>query len=560
MNRIAAAATLLLLVSQGLGQATTTATAPPPEEAGSSGAPSFPGMDALMAEYFTDDAPGAAVRVTQGNKVVYERAMGMADLATQQPLTLEHQFRIGSITKQFTAVGILQLAVAGKLKLSDEIQQYVNFPKKEQPITIEHLLSHTSGIRNFTDLPTYTPEAYAQDVSLTSIISQFADLPLEFAPGSLWNYSNSGYILLTAILEKASGQKWEDYAKEHLFAPAGMTQTSASSDKKPLPKEATGYAEAEKGWQPAHPISLTWPLGAGNIRTTVGDLVKWNTAVFAGKLLAPKQLARATQPYRLTDGSTVPYGYGWALQNVQRSPTVEHGGGIDGFVSSAIYLPQEELYVVVLANRESNIGQLAAKLAALALGKPYGGVPVQLDANAVAEYAGVYVNDKGVERYITTEGGSLHSQRQGSERFDLYCIGQDQFIYSGELTSLTFERTNGTVSGGRFLSRNGEEQLTRSDKPLPAPRTEITLSNADLQTYVGEYELMPGMTMTFRADGDRFFVQPTGNEEVEVFGEGPHKFFLKVVDATMEFHPEADGTVKRMTYTQGEKMEGKRIK
>ena len=128
------------------------------------------------------------------------------------------------------------------------------------------------------------------------------------------------------------------------------------------------------------------------------------------------------------------------------------------------------------------------------------------------------------------------------------------------MITLAFQRTDGKVTGARFLSRSGDEQLTRSDKPLPKPRVAIPLKNAELQAYAGEFELMPGFTLTFRADGDRLFVLPTRQGELEVFGEAPHKFFLKEVDATIEFHPAADGTVKRLTFTQGEAMEGKRIK
>ncbi len=546
MNRLLSVAAFLFAVSASQAQSNASMSA---------------AMDRAMTEHFTAEAPGGAALVAQGGKVLYERAIGMADLSKYQPLSTKNQFRIGSVTKQFTAVAILQLAEAGKLKLDDEIQKCVDFPKKEQPITIAHLLTHTSGIQSFTSLPGYTPEAYAKDVSLPALIAQFADLPLEFPPGTSWNYSNSGYILLTAILEKASGERWADYASKHLFTPAGMTHTSATSAGGLLPDEAIGYSADSAGWKPANPISMTWPMGAGNIRSTVEDLWKWNAAVFAGKLVSKDLLAKAHQAVALAEGNTYPYGFGWMFQNVQGSPTAEHGGGIDGFVSESIYLPKEDIYVTVLVNREGDdAGMLAPILAAIALGKPYGGEPVPLSEQQASEYSGVYVNAQGVERYITVEAGSLHAQRQGSEKRDLTHFGQDRFIYTGDVTTLTFQRTDGKVSGARFLGRRGEEELTRSDKPLPTPHQEMKLSNAQLQAYVGEFAVVPGMTMTFRAEGDRLFVKPTGNEEAEVFAEAPHRFFLKVVDATMEFHPEADGTVKRMTYTQGKSMECVRVK
>ncbi|QQR86561.1 MAG: serine hydrolase [Flavobacteriales bacterium] len=516
--------------------------------------------DAEVQAHFTADAPGGAVLVAQGGKVLYERALGLADVPAKKALTTANQFRIGSVTKQFAAVSILQLAEAGKLNVDDEIQKYVDFPRKEQPITIRHLLTHTSGIPNFTNGPGYTPEAYAKDIDLKSLIALFADLPLEFAPGKQWSYSNSGYLLLSAIIEKASGQPWSDYANEHLFAPAGMSHTTASLVQG-SPAEAQGYAQAESGWQPALPISMSWPLGAGNIRSTVGDLWKWNTSVFAGKLVPLARLAQAHQPATLADGSSHPYGFGWGFENVQDSPTIEHNGGIDGFVSASLYLPTEDIYVAVLVNRESgDASRLAPKLAAIALGKPFGGPEVALTEAMAAAYTGVYVNAEGVERYITAEGNKLHAMRQGGSPNALRHLGNDRFLYEGDVITLAFQRTDGRVTAARFLSRDSDEQLTRSDKPLPKPREAIPLKNADLQAYAGEFELMPGFTLTFRVDGDHLFVTATRQQEIEVFGEAPHKFFLKVVDATIEFHPETDGMVNRLTFTQGGAMEGKRIK
>lgn len=517
-------------------------------------------LDAAVEEHFTADAPGGVVLLAKGDQVLYERVLGLDDVAAKKPLRTASQVRIGSVTKQFTGVAILQLAEQGKLKLTDEIQQYVDFPKKEHTINIEHLVTHTSGIPNFTDLPLYNAEAYAKDATLPELIAHFKDLPLEFEPGTKWSYSNSGYILLTAIVEKVSGLSWTDYAEKHLLGPAGMTHSSASLSGKPLPNEAKGYQPEGDGWAPAFAVSLTWPRGAGAIRSTVHDLWKWNTAAHKGKLLSPEMREKAFTAYPIADGSSPKYGYGWLFMNVQGSPTHEHGGGINGATSNSLYLPEEDIYVAVLVNRESaDASTLAPKLAAIALGKPYGGAEQPLPAELAQVYTGVYVNKDGVERYITADEKGLHAQRQGGGRFDLQHLGNDRFIYTHDVITLSFQRTDGKVSGALFQSRMQEEQLTRVDKPLPT-RTAIPLKNADLQPYVGEYELAPGFTLTFRAEDDRFFVRATGQQEIEVFGSAPHEFFLTVVDASMTFHPEADGTVQRLTFRQGAEMEGKRVK
>ncbi|MEZ4757950.1 MAG: serine hydrolase [Flavobacteriales bacterium] len=516
-------------------------------------------FDRALSERFTADAPGGAVLIARGNTILYEKAIGLADLATGEALTTDHQFRIASVTKQFAAVAILQLAEAGKLSVGDELQKHLDFPVKDQPVTIEHLLTHTSGIPDFTRSLAYTPEAYAQDITLPELIALFADEPLEFAPGTQWSYSNSGYILLTAIIEKVSGLTWPAYAQQHLFAPAGMTASSAAITGGPLEREAVGYAEGDQGWEPAYPISLSWPRAAGCIRSTLRDLWAWNRSVLAGTLIQPANVTKAHRPFQLADGSATDYGYGWFLQNVQGSPTIEHNGGIDGFTSASLYLPQEALYVAVLVNRQtSDASDLAPLLAAIALGKPYGGPVVPLSPEAAQGYTGVFVNASGVERYITASEKGLHAQRQGSVVLDLDHLGNDHFIYHGDVITITFERTEGRVVGARFVNRRGEERLTRTNRPLPV-RTELRLDPTELQRYVGTYALAEGFTITFRAEGDRLFAQATRQPEFELFGEGPHAFFLKVVDARIVFHPEADGSVKRLTLFQGGEMEGVRV-
>lgn len=516
-------------------------------------------FDDALTERFSMDAPGGAVLIARGDSILYEKAIGLADMSTKQALTTRHQFRIASVTKQFAAVAILQLAEAGTLKLGDEIQKYVDFPVKERPITIEHLLTHSSGIPDFTRTAAYTPEAYAKPITLPELLALFANEPLEFAPGSKWSYSNSGYILLTAIIEKVSGQNWSDYAREHLFKPAGMTSSSAAIAGGPLQNEAVGYAEGEQGWEPAYPISLSWPRAAGCIRSTVRDLWAWNRTVYAGKLVGTAMLTSAHRPFLLSDGTATDYGYGWFLQQVQGSPTIEHNGGIDGFTSASLYLPQEDLYVAVLVNRQtSDASDLAPILAGIALGKPYGGQVLPLDPEIAQDYTAVYVNAEGVERYITADGNGLHAQRQGSTVLDLDHLGNDRFIYHGDVITITFQRKDDRVVGARFLSRRGEERLTRSTKPVPV-RKEVPLNGAELLRYVGTYEMAEGFTLTFRVEGDRFFAQATRQPELELFGEGPHTFFLKALDARIEFYPEADGSVKRMKLFQGGEMEGVRI-
>ncbi len=517
-------------------------------------------MDALLAEHFEGaNAPGACILVSKAGQVIYRRATGASDLA--QPLATDAIFRIGSITKQFTAMAILQLVQEGKLNLTDELQGHMDFPKKAWPITIEQLLTHTAGIPNYTDLPSFTPENYGKDVGLAEVIATFKDLPLEFEPGTKWSYSNSGYVLLGALVERISGMSWEMYMGEQFFGPLGMARSSASSANGQLPGEALGYQKGEKGWERAAPLSMTWPHGAGAIRSTVDDLFAWNTAVMTSKLVPAELLAKAHTDHKLNDGSATHYGYGWNFQNVQGSPTIEHNGGINGFTSASLYVPKEDIYVAVLCNAETNAAEaLAPQLAAIAMGKPYAGATtMDVPMEELKGFQGVYLSPDSVKRYITADEQGLHAQREGSTKRDLVCFAPDSFMYKGDVTTLTFRRQDGKVTGARLLSRSQDEPLVLTALPLPV-RTEVKLDAKVLKKYAGEFELKPGFSITFRADGDKLFGKATGQPEFELFAEGPNKFFLKVVDARIEFYPEANGSVKRMKLFQGGEMEGKRIK
>jgi CubicO group peptidase (beta-lactamase class C family) len=517
-------------------------------------------MDALLSEHFEGSkAPGACILVAKGGEVIYRRAIGSADLVT--PMSTDAVFRIGSITKQFTAMAILQLVHDGKLNLTDELQTHLDFPKKDWPITIEQLLTHTSGVPNYTDLPSFTPDNYGKDVSLAEVIATFKDLPLEFEPGTKWNYSNSGYILLGALVERMSGMSWEMYMSEQFFGPLGMGRSSASATNGQLPGEVFGYQKGEKGWEPATPLSMTWPQGAGAIRCTVDDLFAWNTAVMTNKLVPAELLSKAHTERKLKDGSATHYGYGWSFQNVQGSPTIEHNGGINGFVSASLYLPKEDIYVAVLCNSETDaVEVLAPQLAAIAMGKPYGGsTTINVPIDKLKELQGVYLDTDSVKYYITVDEQGLHAQPEGSAPEDLLCFSPDKFIFKGDVTTLEFTRQDGKVTGAHLLSRDEDEPLMLTALPLPV-RTAVKLDAGALKKYVGEYELVPGFTLTFRAEGDRLYTRATGQSEFEVFATGPDQFFLKVVDARIEFYPEADGSVKRMKLFQGGEKEGKRIK
>ena len=242
-------------------------------------------FDKILAAQFKNNEPGATALIAKNGKIIYKKGIGMANLELNVPMQVDNVFRIGSITKQFTAVAILQLMEQGKLKLDDEITRFIpDYPTHGKKITIEHLLTHTSGIQSFTNMLDYQ-KRMALDLEPTEIIDHFKNEPMEFDPGTKWNYNNSGYFLLGYIIEKASGKTYAEYLDEHIFKPAGMTNSLYGSDTKIIKNRAGTYSKDVAGFENAAPINMKQPYAAGAIMSTVEDLYKWHQAVHSYKFI-----------------------------------------------------------------------------------------------------------------------------------------------------------------------------------------------------------------------------------------------------------------------------------
>jgi D-alanyl-D-alanine carboxypeptidase len=308
-------------------------------------------------------------------------------------------FRLGSISKQFTATATLLLEEAGKLAVEDSITTCLpDYPTHGQTITIEHLLRHTSGIANYTGLPWFEANQ-RRDVSLDELIDVFKNEPLDFVPGTKWDYSNSGYILLGAIIEKVTGLSYEQFLQERIFGPLGMGHSGYDHTDRIVPGRAAGYQIGAGGLENAAYLSMTLPHAAGALISSVEDLAIWNEALADGKVLRPETLARAWTSGTLNNGDIHGYGYGWMMFSYEGHRAVEHAGGIHGFVTDAIYFPGDRVYVAVLANlmaAEAAPDRTALRIAGLVIGAPYSEPPtVPLTPARCITLAGVYQGDAG---------------------------------------------------------------------------------------------------------------------------------------------------------------------
>jgi len=520
-------------------------------------------FDTILTKVFKQGGPGAAVLVAKKGEVIYKKAFGMADLELNVPMQADMIFRIGSITKQFTAVAILQLAEQGKLSLQDDMKKFLpDYPTQGNTITIEHLLTHTSGIKSYTGMKDFQA-MMRKDMTPAEIIAVFKNEPMDFAPGTKWNYNNSGYILLGYIIEKVSGKTYEQYIKDNLFVPAGMTNSGYGNENRIIKNRAKGYQGSGNNYENANYLSMTVPYAAGSLISTVEDLWKWNQAVHSYKIVSKASLDKAFTNYKLSNSKLANYGYGWSFGWVQGSPTIEHSGGINGFQTDAVYLPKEDIFVAIFSNCNCNPpGDMTQKIAAITMGKPYVWKEIAIDDTAAKEFAGVYENKDGEQRIISAEGNKLTSQRGSGNKFLIKPFAKDKFFFENYLHTLEFVRnSSGKIEKLLYKSHTEESEWKKTDKPQAAASTELKVDKAILNTYVGEYELAPNFIVTITVEGDKLMAQATGQQKVELYAESPTKFFLKVVEAKIEFFKASDNKVTNLVlYQNGQIIEGNKIK
>jgi CubicO group peptidase (beta-lactamase class C family) len=521
--------------------------------------------DHLLAAAIPADHPGAAVLVARGGDAVLRKGYGMANLELGVAVQPDDVFEIGSVTKQFTAASILLLQERGQLRVEDEITKYLpDFPTHGEKITIENLLTHTSGIVNYTGLPEWIGRV-REDMPLPVLMGLFKDKPLDFKPGTRMSYSNSGYIVLGAIIEKVSGRSYEQFVEEEIFHQLGMSRSRYNHPEEIVPHRATGYGRAPQGYRNAAYLSMTQPYAAGSLLSTVDDLAKWDQALLGDALLAKASRDRMFTPFTLSSRKATGYGYGWGIYDFAGRQVIEHNGGIFGFSADEIRLPGERLFVAVLSNDEDlDTSDLAFRIVAKALGQ---GVEdrtsIPLDPKTLDDYVGVYrFDDEDATRFITREGDRLFSQRSGGDKKEIVAAARDEFFFKDLLpATLRFQRdARGKVTGAVFKRYNSPEQAGRkTDEPLPPERKAIQVDPARLDAYVGEYEIAPSFAITVTRQGDHLFGQPTGQPALELFPESETRFFLKEVDAQIEFIRGADGKVTGLVLHQGNRdMPGKR--
>lgn len=361
-------------ITQRAPQTTATASAATPTGEGSL-LPAAPSPAPTMTPQFSDAAPvidddqvdprgqrladyvgnlesagefSGTVFVAHNGRILLNQGFGQANVTAGIANSPQTQFRIGSLTKQFTAAAILKLQEQGLLDVREPLSNYLPDYPRAQEITIHQLLTHTAGIPNYERRPDL-PQVVQSPIALDALIASFANEPLQFPPGRQYEYSSSGYVILTKIIELVSGEPYEDFLQEQFFEPLGMNSTGYDFLAPDLPNPAVGYQLTPGGPQPAIRTDSSWPTGAGALYSTVEDLYRWDRALYGDELLSPASREAFFTPYVDTRQGAY-YGYGWDIGTTSGRPSIVHGGGIFGFASFMARFPEDDAVVIVLSN------------------------------------------------------------------------------------------------------------------------------------------------------------------------------------------------------------------
>ena len=405
-------------------------------------------FDEYMNAAVKVDGFSGSVLVARDGKPIFSKGYGMANIEWNVPNSPQSVYRLGSVTKQFTAMAITMLQERGKLSVSDPLCKYIaNCPDAWKPITVKNLLTHTSGVPNYTEFPDF-----AKTTIMPTTTAEMTDVlktkPLDFAPDEKYAYSNSGYYLLGVIIEKVSGVTYADFLQENIFTPLGMKNTGYDDPLKIIKNRASGYQRTAGKIMNASYMDLSVPYAAGSLYSTTGDLLLWDQALYTEKLVSKKSLDEIFTPYKSG------YGYGWGIGKKFDRKEISHGGGIYGFATDISRFPDDKVTVIVLTNIQgSAAGRVSNDLAAIVFGAKYE-IPLErreiaLDAKILEKYVGEYkIEQPSVGLTILIENGKLFGQLNGQSKFALAPETETKFFSKDVNATITFTKdADGKVTG-----------------------------------------------------------------------------------------------------------------
>lgn len=534
-------------------------------------------IDGLMKQYYDYGQFNGSVLVAEKGKVVYKSSFGMANMEWGIPNQPDTKFRIGSVTKQFTATLLLQLVEEGKIKLDGKLSDYLPDYRKDTggKVTIHQLLNHTSGIPSYTSRPKFLAEVSRNPYSVTDFVKTFASGDLEFEPGSKFSYNNSGYFLLGAVIERVTGKSYETVLSERILKPLGMTNTGYDHHAPILQKRASGYQKTPDGFVNAAYLDMSIPYAAGSIYSTVEDLFKWDQSLQEDKILSAD-----SKKLMFTPGLGN-YGYGIRIvdqpigKTDQKTKTIGHGGGINGFNSLLLRAVDKQQTVIILdnVNLGQHHGRIAISIIGILNGQPFEPpkksiaealykIAIEKNvASAVAEYRKLKSENSPMfdfsERELNTLGYQLLGLKRAKDAIEIFKLNVEMFPKSGNAHDSLGETY--LADGQKDLALAIYKQAVELDpananaalivRRLEGKETKVDASGFD--AYVGDYEVTPALTLTISKEGDKLFGQLTGQRKFAFEAVSDTQFTIPEVKANITFEKDSSGKVIGLLLSQG---------
>lgn len=528
-----------------------------------------------------------AVLVAKGGDILLRKGYGTAVMEWNVPVSPETRFRIGSVTKQFTAAIILKLMEEGKVDLQEKLRTYIpEYPSAQaDKVTIHQLLNHTSGIPSYTDLPGFMALETRLPYPPDSMFAYIGHRPFDFEPGSSWKYNNSGYFILGSVIEHVTGMPYDQALRKFLLDPMGLGGSGYEHNEDVIPQFAGGYVRVPGGFRRMAWLDSSVPYAGGMMYSTVDDLYRWTRALHGGQIFADRAtFEKMSTPYMEN------YGYGLMIHTDKAGEkdvrVVEHGGGIFGFRAALWYLPEEEYTIVVLDNTEGRSGAVATAIFRL-----LHGLEVEMPKPSIADEVYRVIESSGIDAaesryaalkkdesakwnfaepelntlgYIYLQDGRTDiALRVFKLNVDAYPQAWNVYDSYGEALAAAGRKEEAIENYRKALEINpgsSSAKLALEKLGVKTERKDILISEHILERYVGKYELAPNFILEITRKEFQLFVQATGQSQVEIYPSGENKFYLKVVEAQITFDVDGANPSPSLTLHQnGRDMPAKRI-
>ena len=548
----------------------------------------FAKIDTLLKQYSDYGLFQGSVLVSDHGKV-YEKGFGLANKEWDIPNAPDTKFRLGSVTKQFTATLILQLVEQGKIKLDGKITDYLPDYRKDtgDRVTIHNLLTHTSGIPSYTSRPDFMSEISRNPYSVTDFVKKFASDDLEFEPGTKFSYDNGGYFILGAIIEKVTGKTYEQNLREKIFDPLGMTDSGYDHTETILAKRATGYGKMPTGFVNSAYMDMSLPYAAGSLYSTVRDLYKWDRALYTDKVLSAASRDLMFKP-NLSN-----YGYGFIISEIPVGPNkvkvISHSGGINGFATLIVRLVDSKSVIILLSNVEATVSlnRISQGIRNIIYDQPYDS-PKRSIAEAMMDTYATKGTEAAKAQYreikatkaaeydmseleLTVLASRLIAAKKTGDAIEFLKLNTEAFPNSagaqatlGGVYLTIGDKQNASIAAKKALEIDPKNAgaiglMQRIEGPKagdtkPADKTAF-------EQFVGDYALAPGLVLSVTVEGGKLMGQATGQDKIELEKQSDLEYSVSSAGARITFVKDGKGSVTGLVLEQGgQRIEAKKTK